>query len=249
LRRWPGCRRLCGLSWFAAGMPAAAFLLGYRGHTRRAYFGDIRAWYAWCAGNQSAAAGPAAPRGPVDRRAGRAPATRHRQAGSGRHHRPPVVRPGRAVRMRRHRRRADRRVASAAGETARVSERSSTTGFTETELIALLGPAEADSARYAALITLLALNGLRVGEALSLDAPDLSYDFGHRVLALTRKGGTRSVEALAPATRPRPGDLPRRPPNPPCGASSAASPAPPASPPRTSSAHTACGTLRLSPLP
>gem|GEM_PF-6918015 len=29
---------------------AAAFLLGYRGHTRRAYFADIRAWYAWCAG-------------------------------------------------------------------------------------------------------------------------------------------------------------------------------------------------------
>ena len=82
----------------------------------------------------------------------------------------------------------------------RVSERSSTTGLTETELIALLGAAEADGTRSAALITLLALNGLRVGEALALDAPDLSYDFGHRVLTLTRKGGTRSVEALAPAT-------------------------------------------------
>lgn len=32
---------------------AAAFLAGFRGHTRRAYFGDIRARYAWCtqAGN------------------------------------------------------------------------------------------------------------------------------------------------------------------------------------------------------
>ena len=60
--------------------------------------------------------------------------------------------------------------------------------------------AEADGARSAALITLLSLNGLRVGEALSLDASDLSYDFGHRVLTLTRKGGKRSVEALAPAT-------------------------------------------------
>jgi hypothetical protein len=28
---------------------AAAFLVGFRGHTRRAYFSDIRAWYAWCA--------------------------------------------------------------------------------------------------------------------------------------------------------------------------------------------------------
>lgn len=27
---------------------AAAFLVGFRGHTRRAYFKDIKAWYAWC---------------------------------------------------------------------------------------------------------------------------------------------------------------------------------------------------------
>ena len=54
----------------------------------------------------------------------------------------------------------------------RVSDRSSTTGLTETELIALLGAADADGPRSAALITLLALNGLRVGEALALDAPD-----------------------------------------------------------------------------
>ena len=58
----------------------------------------------------------------------------------------------------------------------RVSDRSSTTGLTETELIALLGAADADGPRSAALVTLLALNGLRVGEALALDAPDLTYD-------------------------------------------------------------------------
>lgn len=28
---------------------AAAFLVGHRGRTRRAYFNDIRAWYGWCA--------------------------------------------------------------------------------------------------------------------------------------------------------------------------------------------------------
>jgi len=112
----------------------------------------------------------------------------------------------------------------------RVSDRSSTTGLTETELIALLGAADADGPRSAALVTLLALNGLRVGEALALDAPDLTYDFGHRVLGLTRKGGKRSVEALAPATvraletylagRTRRPGLPqpgRRTPNPPSG--------------------------------
>ena len=38
-----------GLDADPAWRLAAAFLLGYRGHTRRAYFADIRAWYAWCA--------------------------------------------------------------------------------------------------------------------------------------------------------------------------------------------------------
>ncbi len=28
---------------------AAAFLVGFRGNTRRAYFNDVRTWYAWCA--------------------------------------------------------------------------------------------------------------------------------------------------------------------------------------------------------
>ena len=45
----------------------------------------------------------------------------------------------------------------------RVSDRSSTTGLTETELIALLGAADADEPRSAAPITMLALNGVRVG--------------------------------------------------------------------------------------
>jgi hypothetical protein len=38
-----------GLDADPAWRLAAAFLLGYRGHTRRAYFADIRAWYGWCA--------------------------------------------------------------------------------------------------------------------------------------------------------------------------------------------------------
>ncbi len=82
----------------------------------------------------------------------------------------------------------------------KVSDHSSTVGLDEKELIALIGAAEADGPRSAALITLLALNGLRIGEALALDVPHLSYDFGHRVLSLVRKGNKRSTEALAPAT-------------------------------------------------
>lgn len=27
---------------------AAAFLVGYQGHSRSAYFSDLRAWHSWC---------------------------------------------------------------------------------------------------------------------------------------------------------------------------------------------------------
>jgi site-specific recombinase XerD len=147
---------------------AAAFLLGYRGHTRRAYFGDIRAWYAWCAGIGLPPL--QARRHHVDRWI--AEQVERPQTGTGR----PVA----AATV-------SRRLSCLAGlyeyavvdvglidaspvlrvKRPRVSERSSTTGLTEAELIALLGAAEADGARSAALITLLALNGLRVGEALA----------------------------------------------------------------------------------
>jgi integrase/recombinase XerD len=82
----------------------------------------------------------------------------------------------------------------------KVSDHSSTVGLDEKELVKLLEAAEADGLRSAALMTLLALNGLRIGEALSRDIEHLTHDFGHRVLELTRKGGKRSTEALAPAT-------------------------------------------------
>ena len=53
------------LDAYPAWRLAAAFLVGFRGHTRRAYFNDIRAWYARCA---SAGVHPfAAQRHDVDR--------------------------------------------------------------------------------------------------------------------------------------------------------------------------------------
>jgi len=143
---------------------AAAFLLGYRRHTRRAYFGEIRAWYGWCVGIDLPPL--SAKRHHVDRWI--AEQLDHPQPGTGR----PVA----AATV-------TRRLSCLAGlyeyavvdaglidaspvlrvERPRVSDRSSTTGLTETELVALLGAADADGPRSAALITLLALNGLRVG--------------------------------------------------------------------------------------
>jgi site-specific recombinase XerD len=82
----------------------------------------------------------------------------------------------------------------------RASDESPRLGLDRTELRALLDAAEASSARDHALACLLALNGLRVSEALAADVSDLGQERGHRTLAITRKGGKRAVVPLAPRT-------------------------------------------------
>lgn len=54
--------------------------------------------------------------------------------------------------------------------------------------------------RDGALITLLALNGLRISEALNADIDDLSTERGHRTLAIVRKGGKHVTIPIAPRT-------------------------------------------------
>jgi hypothetical protein len=51
-----------------------------------------------------------------------------------------------------------------------------------------------------ALISLLALNGLRVSEATGADIEDLGLERGHRTLTITRKGGKVVTIPLAPRT-------------------------------------------------
>lgn len=46
---------------------------------------------------------------------------------------------------------------------------------------------------------LLLLGGFRVEELAAADTTDLGHDRGHRVLRVTRKGGTRAAPPLAPA--------------------------------------------------
>lgn len=82
----------------------------------------------------------------------------------------------------------------------KVAPDSPTLGLDRTELAALLAAAEATSARHLALVCLLALNGLRISEALDADVADLATTRGHRTLAITRKGGTRAMVVLAPRT-------------------------------------------------
>ena len=51
-----------------------------------------------------------------------------------------------------------------------------------------------------ALVSLLALNGLRVSEATGADIEHLGLERGHRTLTITRKGGKVVTIPLAPRT-------------------------------------------------
>jgi integrase len=55
-------------------------------------------------------------------------------------------------------------------------------------------------ARDHALISLLALNGLRVSEAIGADIEQLGLERGHRTLVIHRKGGKTVTIPLAPRT-------------------------------------------------
>lgn len=81
-----------------------------------------------------------------------------------------------------------------------IGDDSQTTGLDRDEVCALLATAAKDSPRAHALVSLLALNGLRVGEALGADVGDVGHGRGHRILLVTRKGGKRAIIPLAPNT-------------------------------------------------
>jgi integrase/recombinase XerD len=68
------------------------------------------------------------------------------------------------------------------------------------ELGALLVAAGLGPPLEHALISLLALNGLRVSEATGADIEHLGLDRGHRTLTITRKGGKVVTIPLAPRT-------------------------------------------------
>ena len=66
------------------------------------------------------------------------------------------------------------------------------------ELGAILIAAGLSSARDHALVSLLALNGLRVSEALGANIEALAQERGHRTLTVLRKGGKVATMPLAP---------------------------------------------------
>jgi site-specific recombinase XerD len=66
------------------------------------------------------------------------------------------------------------------------------------DVVLLIGAGREHSPRAAALVTLLALTGLRAGEALGSDVTDLGEQGPHPILTVRRKGGARQAIPLAP---------------------------------------------------
>jgi integrase len=80
----------------------------------------------------------------------------------------------------------------------RLDYESHATGLDRNELGAILVAAGLAGPRDHALISLLALNGLRISEALGADIDALGLERGHRTLTVRRKGGKVVTMPLAP---------------------------------------------------
>jgi integrase len=80
----------------------------------------------------------------------------------------------------------------------RLVYESHATGLDRNELGAILVAAGLAGARDHALVSLLALNGLQISEALGADVDALGLERGHRTLTVCRKGGKIVTMPLAP---------------------------------------------------
>ncbi len=82
----------------------------------------------------------------------------------------------------------------------RLDYESHATGLDRNEVGSLLVAAGLSGARDHALLSLLALNGLRVSEATGADVDRLGLERGRRALTVLRKGGKTVLIPLAPRT-------------------------------------------------
>ena len=171
----------------------AGFLAGYRGLTREAYALDLRQFTSWCRTRSVALF--------AVRRADIETFARDLEA------------------MGRARATVTRRLSTIAGfykyavqeelldrspaahvRRPRVDYESHAVALDRNELGALLVTAGLGPPLEHALISLLALNGLRVSEATGADIEHLGLERGHRTLTITRKGGKIVTIPLAPRT-------------------------------------------------
>jgi integrase/recombinase XerD len=171
----------------------AAFLAGCRGLTREAYTLDLRQFIAWCQEHRLRLF--AVRRADIECCArdlearGRARATVARRlctvAGFYRYaEQEGLLERSPAAHVRR----------------PRLDYESHATGLDRNDVGALLVAAGLASASEHALVSLLAINRLRVSEALRADIEELGLERGHRTLTVNRKGGKVITIPLAPRT-------------------------------------------------
>jgi integrase/recombinase XerD len=171
----------------------AGFLAGYRGLTREAYALDLRQFTTWC---RARSRGLLAVRRADIESFAREPEARGRARAT-----------------------VTRRLCTIAGfyryaveeelldhspaahvRRPRVDYESHAAALDRNELGALLVAAGLGPPAEHALISLLALNGLRVSEATGADIEHLGLERGHRTLTITGKGGKVVTIPLAPRT-------------------------------------------------
>jgi site-specific recombinase XerD len=171
----------------------AGFLTGYSGLTRDAYTLDLRQYTAWCA--QHGLHLFTAKRADVEcfgrdmEAAGRARATIARRlctvAGFYRYAvEEDLLEHSPAAHVRR----------------PRLDYDSHAIGLDRNEVGALLVAAGLGAPAEHALMSLLAINGLRISEALGADIDKLGIERGHRTLTVPHKGGKIATIPLAPRT-------------------------------------------------
>ncbi len=149
------------------------FLAGYGGLTREAYQLDLRQWVQWCTERQVALFGCA----PGRHRRLR-PASRGVWSSSS-HGRPPALHDLVLLPLRR-RRRAHLELAGGPCPATRLDYESHATGLDRNEVGAMLVAAGLGGAQDHTLLSLLALNGLRVSEAIGVNIERLGLERGHR---------------------------------------------------------------------
>lgn len=171
----------------------AAFLAGYRGLTRDAYALDLRQFIAWCQKHE---------RRMFDvRRADIECFARDLEA-CGRARTTVARRLSTVAGFYRYAEQEGLLERSPAAQVRRprLDYESHATGLDRNEVGALLVAAGLASAGEHALVSLLAINGLRVSEALGADIEALGIERGHRTLTVLRKGGKVVTIPLAPRT-------------------------------------------------
>ena len=181
-------------------LAAAGFLARYSGRTRDAYALDLKTYFAWCAARGTEVFEMTRPHVEVyvrwmEEQRHYAPATTARRLSTvAGYYRFAVI---------------DGYLDRSPAEYVRrphVPEESQVLGLDRMQLGALVAAARASSPDEAALITMLGLLGLRIGQACSADVEDMGTERGHRTLHIIGKGNKPALIPL-PVPVPRTLDL------------------------------------------